>query len=491
MSESSDSPSAGQATLLAGRYRLDEVIGRGGMSEVFRATDVRLSRPVAVKVLLDGGGAHDQERFVDEVRTLARLSHTGLVTVYDAGLRPATVEVPTGPEASQVDRPFLVMELVEGPTLADCIAEGPLPLDRVGAVGAQVAEALAYVHEHGVVHRDVKPGNVLCGDQQHVKLADFGIARLLDSAVPHTRPGHAVGTAAYVAPEQVQGDPVDGAADVYSLGLVLLEAITGRREYGGTSVEAAVARLARRPDVPTDLPPPWSELIVAMTDLDPRRRPSAAAVAEHLRAGLSAPTPMATESLPDAVVAPILATGVPTDLPTEEMAPPTSARRTRRMPPAPPPPPPPPGPTTTAARGTRSAGPARRLPAHVLGVAGALLALVVLLVVIAIVADEPERSTIPANTPADLEEPLQQLHDAIDDNDAPPALADHLAAVDDAVAAGDLTAVRTAVEELVASTAVGFTNDGVDEETTVDVFEASRELLAEVPAAPREPAVLD
>ncbi|TNM50214.1 serine/threonine protein kinase [Nocardioides albidus] len=458
MGGTSTSEGRGEVPLLAERYRLEEVIGRGGMSEVFRATDVQLSRPVAVKVLLDGRGSNDRDRFVAEARTLARLSHTGLVTVYDAGLRPDTTP---DPAAAQVGRLFLVMELVEGPTLADVIAAGPLPLDRAGAVGAQVAEALDYVHHHDVVHRDVKPANVLCGDQQHVKLADFGIARLLDHTTQHTGSETAVGTAAYVAPEQVRGEAVDGAADVYSLGLVLLEAITGRREYVGTPVEAAMARLHRQPDIPEGLPDSWRRLIGAMTDLNPERRPSAAEVAEWLRSGLSAPAPVATSGLPDATVAPILAGTAPVDVPTEEMAPPSPLPRTRR-------------PARIVAR-------ASGVPGDIRGVTAALGALVLMLVVIALAAKDESEPTIPAATPTQLEEPLRQLHDAVDDAGLS-ELADRLDAVDRSVTAGDGSATRAALEDLVARTAVAYVGDRISDDEAGDVFDAARDVLAELPA---------
>ena len=257
-------------TWLAERYELGDVLGRGGMADVHAATDHLLSRQVAVKVLRDTTEtAEDRARFELEARTLARLSHRHLVTVLDAGLEGA--------------RPFLVMELVPGPSLADALADGPMDLERVLALGRGVAEALAYAHDAGVVHRDVKPGNVLLGTAgSTVKLADFGIARLLGDTVRHTRTGHAIGTAAYFAPEQVTGQLVTGAADVYSLGLVLIESLTGERCYPGPATEAALARLSQPAVVPAGLSPFLADLLRQMTALEPTARPDAAEVAQRL-----------------------------------------------------------------------------------------------------------------------------------------------------------------------------------------------------------------
>lgn len=256
----------GGGPLLGGRYRLGGLVGRGGSAEVWQATDEALGRRVAVKLVTASGG-EDAARVGDEARLLAGLSHPGLVPVYDAG-------------TDEAGRPYVVMELVEGETLADALRRGPLHLRDVAELGATLAEALGYVHAQGLVHRDVKPANVLLGREGRVRLTDFGIARLVDAAKV-TATGLTVGTASYLSPEQVTGEPVGPAADVYALGLLLLEAITGEREYPGTAVEVALARLHRPPVVPP-LPHGWGPLLTAMTASEPGRRPTARVVAEDL-----------------------------------------------------------------------------------------------------------------------------------------------------------------------------------------------------------------
>ena len=210
------------------------------MGDVFEATDERLQRQVAVKVFREDPSL-DRQRFDREARLLASLDHPGLVRVFDAGEHDRAA--------------FVVLELVEGPTLADRLVEGALPPDEVADLGIAVGDALAYIHGHGVVHRDVKPSNILCDPTGHPRLVDFGIARVVD-ATRVTAVATAVGTAAYMAPEQVQGRDVTGAADVYALGLVLLELLTGARAFQGTVQEVAVARLTRSPDVRA-APGPW------------------------------------------------------------------------------------------------------------------------------------------------------------------------------------------------------------------------------------------
>jgi len=253
--------------VLGGRYRLDGFLGAGGMADVHRATDLRLNRPVAVKIFRPGTDPDGERRFHEEAQLLANLSHPGLVAVHDSGI--------------EQHRAYLVMELVDGQTLREVLNQQRLPLEEVTRIGTDLADVLVYVHEQGVVHRDVKPSNVLLGRDGRVRLADFGISRLA-GASGLTAGDSVLGTASYLAPEQVQGDPVGPPADVYALGLVLLEAVTGRVEYPGDSWEAAAERLSTPPAVPGDLPGPLRRALLAMTQTDPRRRPTAAQAAELL-----------------------------------------------------------------------------------------------------------------------------------------------------------------------------------------------------------------
>ncbi len=263
----------GTGSTLASRYLLGALLGRGGAADVYRADDQVLSREVAVKVLRESAeDSADRARFVAEARTVANLGHHGLVTVLDAGISDEHAE-----------QPFLVMELVDGETLSARIAGAPSTLPEIERIAGQLAEAIAYAHGRDVVHRDVKPGNVLLDGSGAVKLADFGIARLIGDTVRHTRTGHAIGTAAYLAPEQVLGEPLTTAVDIYSFGLVVLEMFTRQREFPGPPTEAALARLARQPEIPDDVPADWQALLAEMTSRDPADRPSAAQVAERLR----------------------------------------------------------------------------------------------------------------------------------------------------------------------------------------------------------------
>jgi serine/threonine-protein kinase len=236
--------------LLGGRYRLLELIATGGMATVWRARDEVLARTVAVKLLHDHLAADDafRERFRREAIAAAKLTHPNVIGLYDTG--------------RDGDRVYLVMEYIAGQTLKRVIAEQDrLSVGQVATVGERVARALQYAHERGLVHRDVKPANILIGDDGAVKVADFGIAKA-EEADDLTKTGMVLGTAAYVAPEQILAQRLTGAADQYALGCVLYEALTGSQPFKGDSAVATAAlRLeedpvpirSRRPDVPRSL----------------------------------------------------------------------------------------------------------------------------------------------------------------------------------------------------------------------------------------------
>ncbi|WP_285135799.1 serine/threonine-protein kinase [Microbacterium sp. lyk4-40-TSB-66] len=267
--------------LFDGRYRVGRLLGRGGYARVHEAVDTALERSVALKII-DGDGADpsDVARVRSEIRLLASVSHPSLVTLYDARLAGAPA--------------YLVMELISGPTLSDRIARGPLPAPEVALIGREIAEAFAVIHARGIVHRDVKPSNILIRPAAHVgetpraTLADFGIAALV-GATRVTRADTVIGTAAYLSPEQARGLPAAPSSDVYALGLVLLEALTGARPFGSrTPHEALAARLVSPPEIPAHLPLAWREVLRRMTALEPAERPDATGVIVALRTVASA-----------------------------------------------------------------------------------------------------------------------------------------------------------------------------------------------------------
>ena len=258
--------------LLGGRYRLDSELGHGGMATVWRATDTRLDRPVAIKVLQAAAARIDpaaQERFNREAWTIARLTNIHVVRVYDVGV--------------DNDRQFLVMELVEGTNLANLIAAGPLDVSRAIDIARQVCDALSAAHAVDVVHRDIKPGNILIDGSGTVKLCDFGIARLVGASQSTlTRAGTTIGTSQYMAPEQVSGDPVDGRTDLYALGCVLYAMLTGTPPFHGDApLGIAHQQLHREPEPVAarrpGLPAALADLVDRLLAKNPADRPQSAA----------------------------------------------------------------------------------------------------------------------------------------------------------------------------------------------------------------------
>src|SRR6478609_4714544 len=272
--------------VLSGRYRVDELIGRGGMATVYRGYDLTLGRSVAVKVLqrdlaLDGAF---RTRFRLEAQAASRMAHPTIVRVYDAG-----EDSETAPDGSVHPVPYIVMELVRGRLLKDIISAGPVPVTDAVRYVDGILEALEYSHRAGVVHRDIKPGNVMVTDAGQVKVMDFGIARAVsDSSSTVAETTAIIGTAAYFSPEQAKGEPVDARADLYSTGVVLYELLTGRQPFRGESpVAVAYQHVSETPVPPTevneDAPPTLDPIVLRALAKDPYQRyPDAA----HFRAAL-------------------------------------------------------------------------------------------------------------------------------------------------------------------------------------------------------------
>ena len=269
-----------EPVVLGGRYELTERIASGGMASVWRAHDDVLARTVAVKLLHDHLAADEafRERFRREAIAAAKLTHPHVVSLYDTG--------------TDGDRVYLVMEFVEGATLREVMGDlGKLEPGQAAAIGERIARALDYAHERGLVHRDIKPANILIGDDGCVKVADFGIAKAEEHAGDLTKTGMVLGTAAYVAPEQITGATVvDGRADQYALGCMLYEALAGQQPFkGDTAVATAAQRLeaspaplrSLRPDIPKGL----DSIVMRSMSRDPQDRfLSSGALADALSA---------------------------------------------------------------------------------------------------------------------------------------------------------------------------------------------------------------
>jgi eukaryotic-like serine/threonine-protein kinase len=321
---------------LGGRYRLLELLGQGGMATIYRARDAQLDRDVAVKLLRPEFGQDPDflARFRDEARSAASLSHPNIVAVFDSG--------------EEGSDPYIVMELVEGQDLASILREnGPLAPRQAARVAAEVAKALHAAHVRGIVHRDVKPSNILIGRDGRVKVADFGIARAMDDA-QLTLPGVTMGSVHYFAPEQARGEPATAASDVYALGIVLFEMLTGQRPFSGDGAAAiALARLTTTPPHPsalrTSVPAELDGIVVRAMALAPADRfASAAAMAGALDGFLSdagaaaagAGAAMAARTVASAQAKPNAPVPYPPDAYARPAAP--APVQTRSVPPLPP-----------------------------------------------------------------------------------------------------------------------------------------------------------
>jgi eukaryotic-like serine/threonine-protein kinase len=261
---------------LGERYRLDKRIAAGGVGQVWQATDLLLSRPVAVKVLRPEYADHPEtlERFRKEARHAGALSHPHVAQVFDYG--------PAGPDWP----PYLVMEFVDGPSLADILVVDPVEPAFALDVIAQAADGLSAAHRAGLVHRDVKPGNLLIGPEGLVKVTDFGIAHAAGQA-PVTGPNLVMGTTQYMAPERIAGGPGTPASDLYALGIVLHECLTGIPPFEGAPADVMAAHLyLPLPPLPADVPPELDDLVARLTAKDPAARMSDARELAKVAAGL-------------------------------------------------------------------------------------------------------------------------------------------------------------------------------------------------------------
>lgn len=243
-----------EGRLIAGRYQVGPLLGRGGMSDVYLGTDTRLGRTVAIKELKLALAADSsfRLRFRQEAQAASRMSHPTIVRVFDAG-----EEVSVDDRGEEVRRPYIVMEHVEGRLLKDIISEGPVDLDEAARITEGILTALEYSHRAGVVHRDIKPGNIMLTPSGQVKVMDFGIARAVsDSAATVAQTTAILGTAAYFSPEQAKGEQVDARTDLYSAGIILFELLTGRAPFrGDTPVAVAYQHVSETPPAPSSINP--------------------------------------------------------------------------------------------------------------------------------------------------------------------------------------------------------------------------------------------
>jgi DNA-binding SARP family transcriptional activator len=266
-------------SLLHNRYRIESELGRGGMGLVYSAHDTLLDRTVAIKILREtGGGTEGRARLLREAQAVARLDHPHIVPVYDAGEINST--------------PFIVMQLVEGKNLRE---SNPLPLPQIITLASQLCDALDHAHRRGIVHRDVKPENIVVTPEGTVKLMDFGLA-YSQSAARLTQEGTVMGTLAYLAPEQILGEGIDGRTDLYALGVILYELTTGRLPFTGEDMLSLISQHLHSPVEPprahrVDIPPSLDSLIVSLLSKQPADRPASAEVVRAVLENLKHPAP--------------------------------------------------------------------------------------------------------------------------------------------------------------------------------------------------------
>ena len=312
---------AGPPSLLAGRYRLDQLKATGGYGEVWRAIDTLLRRTVAVKLLRAeiSGDSDTQARFRREARHAGSVTHENIAQIYDF--------CEPGP-----DQPaFLVMEYVDGPSLAEMLAAGPLEPVWVMDVVAQCAAGLQAAHQAGLVHRDIKPGNVLMTEDGRVKLTDFGISHVAGS-VPVTATGALIGTPAYLAPERANGTRGSSSSDLYSLGVLAYQCLAGEVPFSGDPLQVALAHCTDPlPPLPENVPAGVAALVDALTAKDPADRPESAAAVAAWAAGLRDQLRTGAPGLADtAGDIDALAPALPGVHDAEVLAPPTHADRLPR-----------------------------------------------------------------------------------------------------------------------------------------------------------------
>ncbi|MEQ1592055.1 MAG: protein kinase [Thiobacillaceae bacterium] len=273
-----------------GRYQILEVIGQGAMGTVYKARDPLIERTVAIKTVpitrLKEEGAEFESRFLREAQSAGRLSHPNIVTIYDVG------------ETDKVA--YIAMEFLSGKTLRDIMDHGPMPLDLVANTAFQIAEALAYAHEHGVIHRDIKPSNVVITRQHgQVKLTDFGIAHLTNSERTHA--GLMLGSPRYMSPEQAMGREIDGRSDIFSLGAVLFEMVTGEYAFKGESLPSILYQVINEPPASAttlrpEINPAFARIIMRMLDKQTAERYESRTLVQELHRATQPPsTPVSTE----------------------------------------------------------------------------------------------------------------------------------------------------------------------------------------------------